>query len=62
MGNAFRAGPNNEAPHGRDMTDEDRKYERCHKTIACWLRSDALAYVMLIVWVRLYSNADNAAE
>jgi len=24
MGNAFRAGPDNEAPHGRDMTDEDR--------------------------------------
>jgi len=30
MGNAFGAGPNNEAPHGRDVTVEDRKSERSH--------------------------------
>jgi len=30
MGNAFGAGPNNEAPHGRDVTVEDRKIEESH--------------------------------
>jgi len=27
MGNAFRAGPDNGAPHGRDVTVRDRKIE-----------------------------------
>jgi len=30
MGNAFGVGPNNEAPHGRDVTAEGRKSERSH--------------------------------
>jgi len=30
MGNAFGAGPNNAAPHGNDVTLEDRKSERSH--------------------------------
>jgi len=31
MGNAFVAGLKNEAPHGRDMTNEDRNSEVSHK-------------------------------
>ena len=31
MGNAFVAGPKNEASRGRDMTNEERKSEVSHK-------------------------------